>query len=70
MHKHCQKLFLVSFGGCGNAETTLKLVAKILHVALNEQVSEPVRHRAIALALFGNHGERWNQLAGGNSSKQ
>lgn len=39
-------------------------------MALNEQVSEPVRHRALSVGLFDNHSERWNQLAGGNGGKQ
>lgn len=39
-------------------------------MALNEQVSEPVRHRAISVGPFDSHSERWNQLAGGNCGKE
>lgn len=56
-------------GRCWNR--VLKWATKILHVALNEQVSEPKGHRADSVehSTFDNYAERWNQLAGHNNGK-
>lgn len=41
-------------------------------MALNEQVSEPVSHRAASVehGTFNDYSERWKQLAGCNSGKR